>query len=132
MEGKMEETSSTQDSTNSLRRLARLWSAAVIIATLFVGFQNLREPLQYIPDDMAKTTLVTLTLLLSVFGLALAWRWELLGGSVNLFFFLLSVILYWLVNGEFLHLSSLALMSLLIVPGILFLVSAQRDNLRKT
>jgi hypothetical protein len=123
----MEETATSQSTTIGLRRLARWWSAAVIITTLFVVIQNLREPLQYLSNERAATSAITLTLLVSVFGLALAFRWERLGAIVNLSFFVLAVILYWVVNGEFLQLSSLALMSLLIVPGVLFLVSSSQE-----
>lgn len=124
----MEETANTVPYDDILRRIARLWSAAIIITTLFVVFQNLQEPIQYISEDTTLTSVVTLTLIVSVVGLALAWRWELAGALINLGFFLLSVILYWIINGEFLRFSSLALMSLLIVPGILFLIVSRQEK----
>jgi hypothetical protein len=124
----MVETAKPQDKTNLVRRLARLWSAIVIFTTVFVVIQNLRDPQQYLSNGRAVISVITLTLLVSVFGLALAWRWELLGGFVNLGFFLLSLILYWIVNGELPPLDSLALMLLLIIPGILFLLSARREK----
>lgn len=72
--------------------------------------------------------LIPLTLFLSVLGLAMAWRWELAGGLINIGFFLGTLAVYWLINHEFLESFVIVLLSPLIIPGLLFLACWWRSR----
>jgi hypothetical protein len=63
-------------------------------------------------------------------GLGVAWRWEGLGGAANVGFFVASLALCGVIRGQFMPLRVLAMLSLLIVPGVLFLVCRGRTRLR--
>jgi len=64
--------------------------------------------------------LIPLTLILSVLGLGLAWRWEGLGGAINIGFFLANVAVhFWMISlRPYPYIIAIALPT----PGILFLV----------
>ena len=58
----------------------------------------------------------------SVLGLPLAWRWEGIGGALNVGLFLVHLGLYWIIRGKFFPLRALWILSPVVVPGVLFLV----------
>jgi len=108
--------------TKWIRRVARIWSLVIIGIALVVIIAHAVVPeaggVEYPPSE----NLLPLAMCLSVAGLGVAWRWEGLGGAINVGFFVASVGLYWLLRGRFFPLRGVAILSLAIVPGVLFLV----------
>jgi hypothetical protein len=69
---------------------------------------------------------------LSVAGLGVAWRWEGWGGAINVGFFLANLGLYRVLRGKFLPLRAVAIFSLVLIPGMLFLVCWWRTRSSET
>jgi len=113
-----------QKTITNLRKAARILSVIIILfATLiFIGeimFPHTEE--DYPPIE----NLMPFLMLLSVASLGLAWRRELLGGVLNIVFFMANFILYWIIRGRPFPLGALAILSLVVVPGVLFVISAE-------
>ncbi len=114
--------------TRRIRWTARIWSLAVIaIAVIvFVGHLGGEDPREV--DHPPAENLIPITLCLSVLGLALAWRWEGLGGIVNVGFFAANLSVYSVLHGELLELGVIGILSPIVLPGILFLVCWWRSR----
>ena len=123
--------------TKRIRLIARIWGIVIIVFTLIMlagyawnwvttGKADPHAVEGYPPSE----NLLPLAMCLSVAGLGIAWRWEGLGGAINIGFFLVNLGLYWLLRGRFFPLSALAILSLAIVPGVLFLVCWRRSKSR--
>ena len=86
----------------------------------------------------AVENLLPLSMALCVASLGLCWRWEFLGGLLNILFYLLNFLGYWIIRGRFLPVGVAATFGLAIVPGILFLIcwrlelKAGETNTRRT
>ncbi len=110
------------DRTKPLRRIARAWSGLLMIITAIIFVSHIiwpdTEPGSYPPVE----NLLPLAMVLSVASLGLAWRWELLGGMLNVVFYLLNLLGYWIIRGRFFPLGAVAILGLAIIPGILFVV----------
>lgn len=120
-----------------LRLVARIWSAPVILVTLFITVGNIWAWLTNAPGDPYAVedptfleTLPPILLAIAVLGLALAWRWEKLGGIFSLIFTaatLLVLLVQRLGSDDLFQLLIPVLLTLvIIVPGILFLIHARR------
>lgn len=110
-----------------LRWIARIWSIVIIIFTLImlIGYtvnwvQTGTADPHAMEDYPAIENLIPLVLILSVLGLGLAWRWEGLGGAINIGFFLVNLAVhFWLISPRpYPYLIAIALPT----PGILFLL----------
>jgi hypothetical protein len=105
-----------------LRRIARTWSGFLMVIIAIIIISHIiwpdTEPGTYPPEE----NLLPLAMVLCVASLGLAWRWELLGGILNILFYLLNLLGYWLINDRFFPLGAAAMLGLTIVPGILFLI----------
>ena len=64
----------------------------------------------------------------SILGLALAWRWEALGGAVCLGFFAVHLALFWAIRGRFFPLPALLTFSPLPIAGVLFLACGWKSR----
>ena len=118
-----EKTVSTDVVTLWIGRVARVWSIVVIAFTLFMVVGHIVGPDEYTVDDYPPIeNLLPVLMSLSVFSLALAWRWERLAGILNIGFFVATLLLDWVIRGSFLPSSGLPMLLLAIVPGALFLV----------
>jgi len=112
----------TDRTTTWMRRIARGWSLLVIGVALLMVVGHVVTPDPHAVEDYPPVeNLLPLCLLLSVLGLALAWRWEGWGGALNVAAFAANLILFWVIRGEFLPWSVVATLSPVLVPGILFL-----------
>ncbi|MEA2021128.1 MAG: hypothetical protein U9N08_01475 [Candidatus Caldatribacteriota bacterium] len=110
-----------------LRRIARIWSIVIIVFTfiMLAGYAinwiktGIVDP-HAVDDYPPIENLIPFTLTLSVMGLAIAWRWEYLGGVINIGFFLLSLAIhFWMVSPRpYPLLVAIALPT----PGVLFLI----------
>ena len=110
-----------------LRWIARIWSIVIIVFTLImlIGYAvnwvktGTADPYA-MKDYPAIENLIPLTLILSVLGLGLAWRWEGLGGVINIGFYLANLAVhFWMISPRpYPYPIAIALLT----PGILFLV----------
>jgi hypothetical protein len=107
--------------TKWVRRIARIWSIAVMAITLVIVVGHAVNPDPNEVDYPASENLMPLSLVLSVVGLGIAWRREGLGGAINVVFFAANLVLYRVLHGEFLQWGVVAALSPVIIPGILFL-----------
>ena len=136
----MNETSPPLDQAPKwIRLVARIWSAPVILVTLFITVGNIWAWLTNAPGDPYAVedptfleTLPPILLAITVLGLALAWRWEKLGGIFSLIF-AAATLLVLLVQGLgsddlFQSLIPFLLTLVVIVPGILFLIYGIRSG----
>ena len=110
-----------------LQWVSRIWSVLVFIIALIiligeVAFPHTGE--NYPPIE----NLLPVLMFLSIASLGLAWKWELLGGVLNIVFFLANYILYWVINARPFPLKGLAPLLLAVVPGILFIISWWRSR----
>ncbi len=110
-----------------LRRIARIWSIVIIVFTLIIliGYAvnwvktGTVDP-HAMKDYPAIENLIPLTLILSVLGLGIAWRWEGLGGAINIGFYLANLVVhFWMISPRP---YPYPIAIVLLTPGILFLV----------
>jgi hypothetical protein len=122
-----------------VRIVARIWSAPIILFVVFFLLGNLWSELTNGgPDPYAVGETTTLELLppiffaISALGLALAWRWEIIGGIFSLAFTaaaVLTLLIQVLMADELSRLLIPLLMALIIlVPGMLFLIFGLRSR----
>lgn len=122
-----------------IRLVARIWSAPVILFTLLtaVGYTwswlttGVADPYA-VEGTTFFEALPPILLLISVLGLALAWRWEIFGGGFSLVF-VAAVIFVLLIQGpasaDFTSAMIPYLVSLaVLIPGILFLIYGIRSR----
>lgn len=115
--------------TTWLRRIARGWSLIVIGVALLILVSHVVTPDPYAVEDYPPVeNLMPFSMFLSVLGLALAWRWEALGGALNVAGFAANLVLFWAIRGEFLPWEVTAILSLALVPGVLFLLCWWRSK----
>jgi hypothetical protein len=125
--------------TTWIRWIARIWSAPIIIYALmmFVGYTwswittGVADP-HAVEDYPPIENLPPIFLFLSVVGLALAWRWERLGGAITLGFLLATLALLLILTPIMRDFPRSAMPYLLVlivaVPGALFLVCWRRSR----
>ena len=118
----------TDVTTKWLRRVARIWSIVVIAFTLFITVAHVAVPEPHATDYPPIENLLPVVMLLSVLGLAIAWRREGIGGTINVGMFLLHMGLYWIIRGKPFPLRAVPTLSMVVVPGVLFLVCWWRSR----
>ena len=106
-----------------IRRIARIWSIVCFGFFVFIIIMEILYPHGgegWRPRDMVLAAFIPIGVFL---GMALAWRWEGLGGALTT----LSVIGFYLamfiLDGDLPRLGVFAMLIPLIIPGILFLIS---------
>ena len=125
--------SNYERTTNLIRKIARIWSIVIIALTLFiliaeiigtfVPVQSMNEPYPWYEN------LIPLSLVLSVVGLTIAWRWEGFGSVLCVFFVIATYVMYlaFVRSDRGIYIVPIILLPILI-PGILFLVSWLRSD----
>ena len=125
--------------TKLIRRIARIWSVPIILYSLMllIGYAwnwlTIGKADPYAVEGYPFVeALPPILMFLGVLGLAIAWRWEKLGGAINLVF-LLGVIIVLLITkpitDDFFRSAVPYLMTIVIaIPGILFLVCWRRSR----
>ena len=130
---------SSDRGTKLIRRIARIWSAPIILYSLMLltGYTwswlttGVADP--YAVEGYPFIEAVPpILMFLGVMGLAIAWRWERLGGAINLVF-LLGVLVVLLITRPLTDDLSFVLIPYLMtivvaIPGILFLVYWRRSR----
>ena len=116
-----------------IRRIARIWSAPVILyALIMAGGYTWSWVTTGVADPYAVEEVSTMEalppilLFISVLGLAVAWRWERFGAGIALLFqgvTLVVLILQSPITDSFLRSSiPFILVLIAVIPGILFLI----------
>jgi len=111
--------------TKVLRRIARIWSIAIIAIGILIFAGLLIESLLTNPattlDYPWWENLMPLMMFLAIVGLAIAWRWEGLGALITLAGLLANLILY-ILTGRSEVLIVVAIMIPVLIPAVLFLI----------
>lgn len=125
--------------TKWTRRIARIWSFPIIVYAFLmaIGYAwtwattGVADPYA-VEDSPLIEAVPPILMFLSVIGLAIAWRWEKLGGAISLIFQLATLFLLTIqrpLTDDFYRSLMPYLMSMVIViPGILFLVCCYRSR----
>lgn len=119
--------------TKMIRWIARIWGAVLIGITLIIlagygmnwvrtGTPDPHAAADYPPSE----NLIPLTLVLSVLGVGIAWRWEGLGGAINVAFYLANLAVHhWILSPRP---YPYVLAIIITPPGILFLACWWRSR----
>ena len=125
--------------TKWIRWIARVWSFPIVVYALllFAGYAwnwvttGVADP-HAVENVPFLEALPPIFLLLSAVGLGLAWRWELLGGTISAVFVLAALAVLLIdrpITHDFPRSAIPYLLSLIVaVPGILFLVCWRRSK----
>ena len=113
---------STDITTRRMRQVARILSIIIIVFTLVMAVAHIVFPEPDAADYSPLENLLPVLMIMSVLGLGVAWRWEGAGGAINLGFFLANIVLYLVIRGKFFPLRGLLVLSVAIIPGVLFLI----------
>jgi hypothetical protein len=123
-----QDRSASSHVTDRLRRIARIFSAALIAFTIVIVVGHLITPDPYAVDYDPIENVLPLTMSLSVFALAIAWRWEGIGGGLSLALFVLVIILDWIIRGSFFPLRGLLVLLPVPATALLFLYCWYRSR----
>jgi hypothetical protein len=118
--------------TRRLRLVARIWSVIIIGITLVMAVAHIVVPEPVAEDYPPIENILPVIMVLSVLGLALAWRWEAVGGAINVGLFVADLGLYWIIRGKPFPLRAMPVFSAVVVPGLLFLVCWWRTRSQDT
>ena len=125
----MEDTGKQDKTLKILRKVARVLSIFIIIIALFILFGNLFSDETDIVEEVHWLEYLTIGfMLLCALSLALAWRWEILAGALNIGLFVIVNFLYWLVNDRLFPLPAFLTLGIAIIPGIIFLILGFSDK----
>ena len=108
--------------THTIRRIARIWSIIIIgfgvlmfIAEIIAAFTTESEPYPFYEN------LIPFSLGMAVVGLAVAWKWEGVGGAITIISVLVNLGVY-LFTGRTAVGAVILILTPILIPGILFLV----------
>jgi hypothetical protein len=110
-----------KSSIGRIRQLARVFSALIILLTILIAVGHIFGDEPVVEDYPPIENLMPIILGLSVVGLAVAWRWEGLGGTLTLVFFMAHLGLFWVVRGVFFPLGVLAVFLPIPITALMFL-----------
>ena len=125
----MDDTGKQRTGLKILRKVARILSIIIIVIGLFIAFGNAFADDPNLVEEILWTEYLTLGMMfLCILSLALAWRWEILAGALNIGFFVIVNYLYWLVNDRLFPLPAFLTLGIAIIPGIIFLILGLLDR----
>jgi hypothetical protein len=125
----MAEIGKQKKGINILRKAARIFSIILIIISLIMLFGNIfGEDTAGVEVTNQIEYLMPISMFLSVFSLALAWRWEILAGALNIGLYLINYYLYWLVNDRLFPFGAFLILGIAVIPGIIFLILGFSDK----
>jgi hypothetical protein len=124
--------------TKWIRWIARIWSAPIIAYALMmvIGYTvnwvttGVADPYA-VEDYPFIENLPPIFMFLAILGLGIAWRWEKLGGIINLLFCLATLpilIIHWPITQDPRYIVPYILLVIVAFPGILFLISWRRSR----
>jgi membrane protease YdiL (CAAX protease family) len=119
--------------TNIIRKIARIWSIVIIALVLFIFIAEIIGT--FVPDQSMNEpypwyeNLIPMSMVLSVVGLAIAWRWEGFGSVLCILFIIATYVMYvaFVRSDRGVYIVPIILLPILI-PGILFLISWLRTG----
>ena len=125
--------------TKRIRRIARIWSFPIIVYALMMltgyawNWVTIGKADPYAVDGYPLVEAIPpILMFLSILGLAIAWRWEKLGGAIALIFQLATLLVLLIqipITQDFPRSAIPYLMLVMVViPGILFLVVWRRSR----
>jgi len=105
---------------------ARIWSAlmAGMILLIFIG-EGIHSGFGPIPQMTPRETAMMIAFVTVFIGLVLAWRWEILGGSLIVLGMAAFYLLDYLFSGSF---PRGPIFLIIATPGVLFLIHGVRDK----
>ena len=106
-----------------IRGVARIWSILVWLLAVILVFGTRNTPSTTSLVNAPLDILIPISLLISLIGLGIAWRWEGWGVLINIIFYLAILPIYWLLHQEWIHFSIMVGLSPVILPGVLFAFS---------
>ena len=114
--------------TRVLRKIARIWSGVIISLGILMFIAEIIESQTMELDPYPWfENLIPVTLGLAVVGLALAWKYEAIGGGMAVGFSLVNLLLYIATGRE--RVGAVALiLTPVVIPGILFLICWRRSR----
>ena len=131
-------TKTGREMTNWTRRIARIWSVPIIAYALMliigytVNWLTTGKVDPYAVENYPFIeNLPPIFMFLAIIGLGIAWRWEKLGGIINLIFCLgtlLVLLIHWPITQDSRFIIPYVLLLVVIFPGILFLVYWYRSR----
>ena len=113
---------------NKIGLVARILSVPILLFTFFMAFAHIIFPDPHAVEYPPIENLLPVLMTLCVLGLAVAWRWERIGGAVTLLLFIVHLAAYWAIRGKFFPANVLVIFSPVFLNGILFIVSAGRGE----
>jgi hypothetical protein len=114
----------------TLRWITRGLTVLIVGFALFFMIGNLINPDPYAVDYPPIENLMPTFLLLSVLSLALAWKWEALGGTLSLIFFAANLGAFWIIRGSFFPLSTLIPLLPIPLTAGFYILLGTRQKLR--
>ena len=125
--------------TKRIRWIARIWATVLVVIVLLILIGNISswvtgEADPYaVEDHPAIENLPPLFALLSVVGLAIAWRWEGLGGAIAILFNLAGLpvlLIHWPIAHDFPSylFAPYGVWMMIAIPGVLFLICWWRSR----
>ena len=108
-----------------LRSMAKIWSLLLFALAIIV---IVRPRSEGVTANTPIDSLIPIALLISMIGLAVAWRKEAAGVAINIGAYLAVVPLHGLIHGEWIHFSLMIGLSPVILPGVIFGVAWLLDR----
>ncbi|MGD2158204.1 MAG: hypothetical protein PVG32_15110 [Anaerolineales bacterium] len=119
-----------QKTMKIVRWVARVWSLVILFFFLLIFIGEILSPHTEEAMTLSDAALLILFPIATCLGLALAWRWEFLGGVISL----ISIVLFVVIMGIAGRLNTpsnfIILLAFIAIPGVLFLItwSGSRGN----
>ncbi|MEE9188654.1 MAG: hypothetical protein V3U36_04730 [Anaerolineales bacterium] len=126
------ENSNYDKTTNTIRKIARVWSLVIFALALIILIAEIIEA--WLNPGLIGTypwyeNLIPLSLFLGVIGLMLAWRWEGFGSILSIVCVIANYVMYIAFGGQGRGLFVVPVILLpVLIPGILFLISWLRTD----
>jgi hypothetical protein len=126
--------------TKRIRWIARIWAIVLVVIALVIFAGNVwswvsgAESDPNVAEDYPPIeNLPPIFYFLSIVGLALAWRWEGLGGAIAILFSLASLpvlLIHWPIAHEFPSylFAPYGVWLMIVIPGVLFLICWWRSR----
>lgn len=107
---------------NIIRWVARIWAALMVAFMLFMFGAHIVDDGLGLPFNLtARDGLMMASMFILVLGLALAWKWEKLGGWMTVLGLVAFYLFDYLFTGDF---PRGTVFHIIAFPGILFLIAA--------
>ena len=114
--------------TRILRKIARIWGGVIITLGVLMFISEIVESQTVELDPYPWfENLIPVTLGLAVVGLALAWKYEGIGGAAAVGFSVVNLLLY-IATGRTRVAAVAIILTPVVIPGLLFLICWRRSR----